>query len=181
MSAKENFSTQEWNLLQRALLDAGRYIVMADPRSQADVTRGARAIDQFYAELRDRATRLGLDNSLLAALLTDTSSQPPLEQAPLPQPGSKEFEDLRRHTLDNIKQAAALLAAKATPEEAKDIKIKMYQLAGETAAASKQGSFMGFGGTRVTDAEKAALNELSDALGIDPADAAETWALPGEE
>jgi hypothetical protein len=38
-------------------------------------------------------------------------------------------------------------------------------LASKVAEASKEGGFLGFGGVQVSDAEKAALAEISSALG----------------
>jgi hypothetical protein len=181
MTTKANFTEQEWDLLQSALLDAGRYIALADPVSKSDLTKEARAMDDFFADVRDRASRLGLEDTLLQELVTDTFNGSSDVDAWLPAVGSPQMNDLKKFTLDDIRQAAAILDAKATPEEAKDIKIKMYQLAGTTAAAAKEGSFLGFGGKRVTDAERAALNEIAAALGVNPGDAATSWPLPGEE
>lgn len=180
MTSKVDFTDQEWSVLHDALLGAGQIIAIADPTSKGDLTREARAIEGFFAELRDQAQRVGLENKLLEALVTDTLAPEVNVDAWSPATGSEGMAELKRATLSGIKQAAHLLDAKATSAEATDIKIKMYQLAGQTAAASKEGSFLGFGGTRVTDAERTALNELAGALGIDPAAAAESWPLPGE-
>jgi hypothetical protein len=183
MTTRQNFTEQEWALLQRALPEPGRYLILADPTSVADITKATRAMAGAFSDVRDQASRLGLENKLLESLLLDTSqaSQDANADAPFPNLGSPEYAALKSKSLANIAQASALLDAKATPEEAKDIKIRMYQLAGETAAASKQGGFLGFGGVRVTDAEKAALAEVAAALKIDPADATESWGLPGQE
>jgi hypothetical protein len=180
MTTKASFTDEEWALLQSALLDAGRYIALADPTSEADLTREARAMEGFFADTRDQAARLGLSNKLLEELVTDTFGGAVDVDAWLPAVGSTEMAELRQFTLGDIRRAATVLDAKALPEEAREIKIKMYQLAGQTAAASKERSFLGFGGKRVSDAERTALNEVADALGIDPADAAESWPLPGE-
>jgi hypothetical protein len=179
MTTKEAFTEQEWTLLQRALSESGNYLIAADPASKGDVTREARAISSFFADLNDKATRLGLDNELLEALLTDDASPRDMDPGAL-NFSAQELATWRRSTLDSIKAAIALLDAKATPVEAKDVKIKMYQLAATTAAASKEGSFLGMGGERLTDAEKAALKEVADTLEIDPAEAAESWDLPGQ-
>ncbi len=179
MTTKENFSADEWQTLRRGFLDAGRYLVLADPTSPADVAKGARAIAGFFSDLRDQAERLGEGSPLLQALLSDSSSVADEDTlTSLPNLNSPEMTALRQKTLDGVRQAGALLDAKATPDEARDLKIKMYQLAGETAAASKQGSFFGVGGVRVTDAEKAALAEVAAALNVNPDDATESWSLP---
>jgi hypothetical protein len=181
MTTKDAFTSDEWQTLQQGFLDAGRYLVLADPTSAADLAKGARAIAGFFSDLRDQAVRLGEGSQLLQALLADSAGvadEDTLET--LPNLASPEMAALRQKTLEGARQAGALLDAKATPDEARDLKIKMYQLAGQTAAASKQGSFFGIGGVRVSDAEKAALAEVATALNVNPDDASESWPLPGQ-
>ena len=69
--------------------------------------------------------------------------------------------DLKAKCLDALKQASALLEAKA-PGDAAAVKQWFYHISQKVADA--EGGFMGFGGTKVTDAEKAALSEISVAL-----------------
>jgi hypothetical protein len=163
MTAKDLFTEQEWAVLRRALTAPGLYIVAADPRGEGDITREARAMEQFYADMRDQAERLGLSNKVLEALLTDTSSAPASEQG-----DDADLIALRQKYLDTIKEAVSILSAKASQQDVDEIKRMMYELAGQTAVASKEGSFLGMRGTRVTEAEKAALKEIADALGIQP-------------
>jgi hypothetical protein len=181
MTTKDAFTTDEWQTLRRGIYDAGRYLVLADPTSPADLAKGARAIAGFFSDLRDQAARLGEGSPLLQALLADPAGVADDDTLDtLPNLASPEMTALRQKTLDGVRQAGALLDAKATPDEARGLKIKMYQLAGQTAAASKQGSFFGIGGVRVTDTEKAALADVAAALNINPADATESWPLPGQ-
>ena len=72
-----------------------------------------------------------------------------------------EFE-LKAKCLDALKQALALLEAKP-PEEAAAVKQWFYRISQKVADADAEGGFMGFGGTKVIDAEKAALSEISAA------------------
>lgn len=181
MTTKDAFTNDEWQTLRRGIYDAGRYLALADPTSPADLAKGARAISGFFNDLRDQAARLGEGSLLLQAILADPAGVADDDTLDtLPNLASPEMAALRQKTLDSVRQAGALLDAKATPEEARDLKIKMYQLAGQTAAASKQGSFLGIGGVRVTDTEKAALAQVAAALNVNPADATESWPLPGQ-
>jgi hypothetical protein len=184
MTSKNAFTAEEWVTLKTGLLDAGRYLVLADPIGRGDMTKEARAIAGFFADLRDQADRAGLKNELLQALVTDggTGEQSSdLSIGSLPNLASEEMANLKRATLENMEKAGALLDAKASPDEASEIKIKMYQLAGQTAAAAKEGSFFGIGGVRLTLTEKAALEEVARVLNVNPADAAESPRLPGQE
>lgn len=184
MTTKSAFTTDEWTALKTGFLDAGRYLVLADPIGRGDMTKEARAIASFFTELRDQAARTGLNNALLQALLTDSE---PAEQSTdlsmwsMPNIASEAMADLKRDTLASIEKAGALLDTKASPIEASEIKLKIYQLAGQTAAAAKEGSFFGIGGVRLTLAEKAALEDVARALNINPAEAADAPKLPGQE
>ena len=50
--------------------------------------------------------------------------------------------------------------------EARPVKAWLYRVAVATAEAAKEGDFMGIGGVRVNDAEKAALAELAAILQV---------------
>jgi hypothetical protein len=63
---------------------------------------------------------------------------------------------------DTLKQASALLEAKP-PEDAAAVKHWFCHITQKVADADAEGGFMGFGGTKVTDAEKRALSEISAA------------------
>jgi hypothetical protein len=184
MTNKSAFTAEEWVTLKTGLLDAGRYLVLADPIGRSDMTREARAIAGFYANLRDQATRTGLHNALLQALVLDgdaSEQSSDLSVWSMPNLASEELVKVKSSTLANIEQAGALLDAKASPEEAKEIKLQMYTLAGLTAGAAKEGSFLGIGGVRLTLAEKAALEDVARVLNVNPAEAAGSTPLPGQE
>lgn len=184
MTTKDAFTAEEWTALKTGILDAGRYLVLADPISKSDLTKEARVIGGYFSDLRSLAQRTGLQNELLQALVMDGAAD---EQSSdltvwsMPNLASDDMANARSSTLANVERAGALLDAKASPDEAKEIKVRMYELAGLTAGAAKEGSFMGIGGVRVTLAEKAALEDIARVLSVNPADAAGSIKLPGEE
>lgn len=63
-------------------------------------------------------------------------------------------------------QAAGILAAKATPEEAEGFKRFALGLGVETAEAHADAEFFGIGGQTVSRNERKALGELREALGL---------------
>ncbi len=65
-----------------------------------------------------------------------------------------------------LKQAARILDSKATPEESAEIKGWLSDLSVKTANAAKEGGFLGFGGTKVSENEKVALQKIADKLGV---------------
>ena len=60
---------------------------------------------------------------------------------------------------------AALLANKA-PADAVAYKTWLAGIAKAVAEAAPEGGFLGFGGTQVSDAEKATVGDIATALGV---------------
>lgn len=74
-------------------------------------------------------------------------------------------EMLHTQVIEDSKAVAELLAEKATPKEAVEYKEWSMQIAENVAKAAKEGGFLGFGGTRVSEGEKKAFAEIAEALG----------------
>jgi hypothetical protein len=75
-------------------------------------------------------------------------------------------EQTRVMFLDSIKAAAALVEAKLGLDTAIEYKQLLYEMAEKTAGAGKEGTFLGMGGTRVSDLEQAALADIRAALNL---------------
>ena len=65
--------------------------------------------------------------------------------------------------LETLRQTSAVLDAKS-PDDAAGFKAWLHGISERVANAAREGGFMGFGGVRVSDAEKATLDEVSRAL-----------------
>jgi hypothetical protein len=82
-------------------------------------------------------------------------------------------EGVRSALIDTCQRAAAVVAQKSAPE-ADEYKRWLVSLARKTAEASKEGGFLGFGGTVVSEEESSAVGELASALGVGPYGAAKS-------
>jgi hypothetical protein len=71
--------------------------------------------------------------------------------------------DLKRKAMDELRAVSSILDAKA-PEDAAAFKAWLREIAQQAAEAGTEGGFLGFGGVAVSDAERATLAEISDAL-----------------
>jgi hypothetical protein len=82
--------------------------------------------------------------------------------------GSREqqMQSLKNAVLERVKSAVTLVAAKASPAEAEAYKQMLLGVAQQAADASKEGGFLGFGGVRVSDKEKAFIAEVKAAAGL---------------
>jgi hypothetical protein len=64
-----------------------------------------------------------------------------------------------------LKEVSQLLDEKA-PNDAAAFKTFLMGISQKVAEACSEGSFFGFGGTKVSDAERATLEDISKALGL---------------
>ena len=114
--------------------------------------------------LGDPAAKQGATGLLGAVLgnFTDTNSI----KAARPTITAKDPAGAAAELLGSMKNVAALVDAKSTPEEAQQYKSWLYKIANDTAEAAKEGDFMGIGGEKVNQKERDALKEIAGALGI---------------
>ena len=97
-----------------------------------------------------------LEEKRLAMLARGTTPQRP--------EGLDTPDKARAATTDALRALDELLARKTTPEEAKGFKLWLQGIAQKVAEASNEGGFLGFGGEKVSAAEKQALASISEVL-----------------
>jgi hypothetical protein len=73
-------------------------------------------------------------------------------------------DDVVPRALEILRQASTILDTKA-PADAPAFKSWLNSVAAKVAEASMEGGFLGFGGVKVSDAEKATLADIAKALG----------------
>lgn len=144
MTGSADFTTEEWDAIQEGPTSAGMIVSTAQ---RGGSFREAFAMAKAYAEARQEHG----DSVLLDELV---SSKPEVDRTKAHSP-----EELKQHGLARIREAVALLEAKATPEEVEDYRRFVVSLAQRVAAAKGEG-----GGDKVSDAERAAIAEIEAAL-----------------
>lgn len=164
MADKTNFTKEEWTLLLESPMIAGMAVTAADPSGLWGLLKesfaGGSALTQAIAGANT--------NVLVKAVVADFSSS---EGRSAARDGLKakfaasQPSDLKIKAVDSLRQASALLDAKA-PDDAAAFKAWLRQISQSTAeAASEGGGLFGIGGVQVSEAEKATLTEISNALG----------------
>jgi hypothetical protein len=164
MSTRTDFTADEWKLLLEGVLMAGIAVTAADPSgiwgtlkegvstaSALDAGRSAGnpLITALIADLETSAGRDTLREGLKQKLSGLSSSGAP---------------QMKVIAVDALREVAALLDSKA-PGDSAAVKSWLHQISHRAAEASKEGGLLGFGGVKVSDAEKATLAEIDDALG----------------
>jgi hypothetical protein len=169
VSTRTDYSAEEWRLVLRAPLMAALAVVAASPSGPLGLLREMFAVGKLVAETRSQTERLGGSaNELLGALVTDLSSSEGQAQMDAGELRGLAPEQLRAHALEACRTLAALVDRKASRDEADGLKRWLVSIAQRVAAAAKEGGVLGFGGTRVSEAEARAVREVADALAVPP-------------
>jgi hypothetical protein len=163
MADKENFTPEEWTKILQSPMLAAMAVSAAEPSSLWGMLKEAVASSSALAAAKlDAGT-----NQLIKAVVSDyeTSEGRAAVQDALRQrfEGAKPAEVVQR-AVEALRDVAALLSAKA-PGDAAAFKSWLRSLSLKVAEAASEGGFLGFGGVQVTDAEKATLADIGEALG----------------
>jgi hypothetical protein len=144
MTTKDAFTPEEWTTLVQGPTGAGMYVVMA---ARGGMFRETVAMSKAYAEARAQHGESELLDAIVAARPSTDHTR------------SHSPEELRDRTLDRLRAAVELLAAKATPEEVDGYRRFVRALADRVAVAHHED------GQPVNPAEAEALERIADALG----------------
>jgi hypothetical protein len=161
MATKADFTTEEWSQVQRAPFMAGLAVVAASPSGPFGVVKELFAVGKMLGAVKTQGT----SNDLIKALVADIEAGAKDLSAPAEMKG-KTPDQVKSYAVESVRQVAALIDKKTKPEEAQGFKQWLVSVAQKVAEAAKEGGFLGFGGTQVSEQEAATIKELSTALGV---------------
>jgi len=144
MTSKVDFTEQEWELVLEGPPSAGMIVVTAQ---RGGTIRETFAIAKAYVEARQQHGESELLDEIVAA-------KPEIDHTRY-----HSNEELRENGLQHLRDAVALLAQKATPDEVDGYKRFVLTLANKVANAHREG------GTAVSPDEQSALDEIAATLG----------------
>jgi hypothetical protein len=151
MTKRADFNAEEWSAVVEGPLLAGLRVIAA---GRGGTIRESLAVGQAYAEARRQQGASELLDELVA-------SPPALDPARLRAGGGATAASDER-----LREALALVEAKATPEEVEAYKRFVVTVAEAAANAHREGGFLGVGGEQVSEGERAALDEIAATLGV---------------
>jgi hypothetical protein len=149
MTARPDFTVQEWQVLRDGPPSAALLVAAAQP---GGAIRESLALSLAYAQERG----VGRHGQLLDDIVSWT-----------PEIGRMRYhsvEELRERCTQNLRDAVELVQEKATPAEVDEYRRFVLALAHRIARAHREG-FLGLSGPRVSAAERAAVQGITDALG----------------
>ncbi len=162
MTIKADYSKEEWLQLLQAPVNVGVLIITAD----IGVTSMVGEMKGMYKGMVEQPVDEGAQD-LIAALLQEIKEKSEnKEKLELPDTSGKDAEAVKDELMQSLTDAAALVDAKCSAEEAAGYKKWLMGVGQATAEAGKEGGFLGIGAVRVSDKEKAALEEISAAIGV---------------
>jgi len=161
MATKADFTVDEWTQIQRAPFMAGLAVVAASPSGPFGVVKELFAVGRMLGAVKTQGT----SNDLIKALVADIEAGAKDLSAPAELKG-KTPEQVKTYAIESLRQVAALIDKKTKPDEVQGFKQWLVSVAQKVAEAAKEGGFLGFGGTQVSEQEAATIKELSTALGV---------------
>jgi hypothetical protein len=151
-SLKAKFNDQEWSQIRLSPLAVTFYIVSANPSGATGIAKEVIAAgNAMHSIVKD-----ALPMSLIDVAFSSLNGRLDLD-------GKLEEPVSRPNTLARLHSAAATVRAKS-PVDAKSFGDAMVALSRKVAEASKEGGFLGFGGTLVSKEEEQAIAEIATAL-----------------
>ena len=164
MATKTSFTPDEWKKLLEAPLLAGFAISAADPGGFFSTLQEGLASARALAEAKMSEGGDELIKAVTDDLLTPDGRTNAREGVRAVATGG-DMASIKNRALAELKQAASIVDAKA-PADAEAFKAWLSHTAKVVAEAGSEGGFLGFGGVKVSDKEKATLAELNMALGV---------------
>jgi hypothetical protein len=151
MTSKAEFSSEEWKRVLEAPPSAGMVVITAQ---RGGMFRETLSIAKTYTEARQHHGQSELLDEIVAAKPTMDHTR------------YSSVEQLKDHCVAHLRDAVALLEGKATPQELDDYKQFILNLADKVASAHREGHS---GEESVSEAERAAIATIAQALGADAA------------
>ena len=154
MTTEADYEAHEWQALNQAPLKAGLYVLTADP-NVTGMLGEMRALDGALRQPNVEPAAAELVAAIIATLAAKREADDP-SAAPTGAP--------RESIPADLGDAMALVLARGSEAEATAFGGWLLGIAAAVARASREGGFLGVGGTEVSQRERIALDELQARL-----------------
>jgi hypothetical protein len=162
MTTKADCTEEEWAQLMQAPVDVGMLVIMAD----LHVTSMVGEMKGMFKGMMEKPTPEGAQE-LVGSLLEDIQAMAEKkEKMEMPDTKGKDPAAVTAEFMQSLTDVASLVDEKCAEDEAVGYKQWLMGVAETTAEAGKEGGFLGIGAVRVSDKERAMMNEISLALGL---------------
>jgi len=163
MADKSTFTPDEWKSILGTTMLAGMAVTVADQSGLWGMMKEGIASTGALLESRKDPNANNLIKSVVADFETSEGRTAAREEIKTVLSGAASKADIQSRAINALAQTAKLLDTKA-PDDASAFKTWLLGIGERTANAANEGGFLGFGGVAVSDAEKAALDQIAKAL-----------------
>ena len=173
MSLKDDFSEDEWYLLSSVPAMIGAAMSVAAPSGVIGTAKELAASMRATVAVHEEHPGSELIGELLARSgnwdETKARAKDYRERTRERMEGARieSREALQTLVLGDCREAAALVDERCTASDARAYRQWCVTIARKVAEAAKEGSFLGIGGVRVSDEERAMLARIESALGVE--------------
>jgi hypothetical protein len=158
MSNKTHSSAEEWYAISVAPVAAGLVITLFDASGPAGIAKEALAVAKAIAR-----SASGDAPEIVKALAENVRTGGGRPELPVVPSGDR--TQTKTALIGAIRTAVGAVETKS-PGEVEAYKTWLASVAAKVAQASREGGFLGIGGTLVSTDEQDALNQLADVLGV---------------
>jgi hypothetical protein len=159
MTGKADFTDEEWTRLKRAPFIAGMAISLSDPGGPIELVKETAATLKTVTGAAQQGDR----GELVKSVASEVASEAQARKNPLS--GFKPKGALAgQEILEELAAVNGIVSAKAGPDDAEAYRAWLKDAAQEAANAAKEGGFLGFHATRVSEGEQRMLDKLGEAL-----------------
>jgi hypothetical protein len=160
MAVKDSFTPDEWSRIVGAPMLAGIAVTAADPGGLWGAVKEGTATASALREGAGGADGLVKE---VASAYQESEGRDMARDALKGQTSGKKPAEIVDAAVAELGAIAGLVASK-TPAEAPAFKAWLREIAAKVAEAGTEGGFLGFGGVKVSDAERATLDRVGAAL-----------------
>lgn len=164
MADKSSFTPEEWKLVLSSPMLAGLAVTMAEPSGIWGMLKESMASASAVVAAGRDANASPLMKALLADMETSDGRHIARDEIKEGMSGRSPAE-IKQQVISKLAQVGKIIDAKA-PQDAPAFKSWLKYVADQVAEAAAEGGVLGFGGTKVTDAEKATITEVGRALNV---------------
>jgi hypothetical protein len=162
MSLKDSFTSEEWARVLGAPMIAGIAVTAAEPGGLWGAVKESVAVASTIGKAKSQGEQNALIDEVVAAYGTSEGRDQARGVLKHEAAGRKPPEVVEA-AIAELDAVARVVAAKA-PNEAAGFKAWLGEIADKVAEAGTEGGFLGFGGEKVSAAEKATLDKIASVL-----------------
>jgi hypothetical protein len=162
MTAKSNFTTEEWKLILSSPMLAAMAVTLAEPSGLWGIMKEGMASGRALLEAKSAPSTNALVKELVSDMETSEGRTAARDGIKAELTG-KSKDEIKTRVLSTLAQVGKTLDTKV-PQDSAAFKAWLKHVAEQVAEASSEGGFLGFGGVKVSDAEKATIADIAKTL-----------------